>query len=129
MKKFLIFFLLLFLKAPAQKQSVLVYFHTRWCAVCRSQDKILKESHLDEKSKNIRFIAINPETDRESIHIFGKEFKYLSNGMGGIHEIIYFANGNKPPVYPYWVLFSPEGKIIFRYEGILKKEILSQIVR
>lgn len=112
-------------------KPVLIFMHTDWCSICRVQERILvKEAKIPESlSDKIYFINFNSEKQKNRINFFGHQYSFISNGNSGIHELAMKLSGDSGSiVYPLWILLDKNGKVIFRHEGLIKREELIKIL-
>jgi len=112
------------------EKPILIYMKTDWCSICKIQ-KYQVEKDLELKNlmdEKVYFITFNPEKYKESITFFGENYKYISNGNSGIHELAFEFSSNKKPVYPSWILIDKNGKVLLRNEGLIDNGILKLLI-
>lgn len=118
-------------KMAAAPRHILIKMHTGWCAVCKLQDRqIEKDKALQHQlAEGFYFLELDAES-REFIVFNDIEYKFVSNGTGGLHALAAKLSEARAS-YPAWVLLSPDYSIIAHYNGLLKsnelREILSKI--
>ncbi|SHJ24934.1 Thioredoxin-related protein [Cruoricaptor ignavus] len=117
-------------QAHQSKKTIILYFYTDWCSVCRIQKNVLKQSpELVEKLKEkAEFITMNAEAHKEAVTVMGKTYEYIPNGSSGLHELAYEFSAEQQ-VYPLWVFIDPSTGKWSRYEGLLKTEDLEYILK
>lgn len=114
-----------------QQQSprpVLVKIYTGWCGICKIQDKqVAKSQELKTLlAQNFYYLELDAET-KQSITINNITYTFTPHGLtGGMHALA--AQLNPIGSYPAWILLSPDYKILWQYNGLIKPDILIKIL-
>lgn len=112
------------------EKPILIYMKTSWCSVCKIQmHQIEKDSDLEKLlNEKVHFIIFDAEKSREKINFLGKNYKYISNGNSGIHELAMKFSRNQKPIYPTWILINSNGKVLFYQEGLIDNKNLKSLI-
>lgn len=118
-------------KMAKESRPILIKMHTDWCAVCKLQDRqIEKDKALQHQlAEGFYYIEFDAES-REPLVFNGTKYSFIPHGTGGLHALASELNEAKAS-YPAWILLSTDYTILARYNGLLKRgelrEILSKI--
>lgn len=96
-------------------KTVFINFWATWCPPCVAEMPDIHELYLQKKSDELVFLMISHDEipDKATKFLERKEFTFP----------LYFQNAPLPSVYktssiPTTLVISPEGKIVFRREGM-----------
>ncbi len=116
-------------KMQAEPRPILIKVHTKWCSICKIQDKRIEKSPELKKalSEKVYYLQLDAET-KETIVFNNKVYKFIPHGTtGGLHELAAHLCGTGN-AYPCWVILSPGYKKLSQYSGLLtSRELLKTI--
>jgi len=110
-------------------KPIIIHIYTSWCSVCKIESfQLNKDKDLVQLiNENFYFINFEAEKMKEKINFQGKEFKYLTNGNSGTHELVLALSKNKnQPVYPLWIILDKNQNLAYYHEGQFKSEEMKQ---
>lgn len=110
-------------------KPILIKIYADWCAVCKIQDKKIEKDTAIQKllSEKVYYLTLNAEVE-ETIVFNGKSYGYKPNGTKNGHHELATMLTNIDSAYPYWILLSPDYKILGDYSGLLKEEQLKELL-
>lgn len=108
-----------------EMRHVFVFLTADWCKYCKSVEltSFKNEVVIDQLNKNFYTIIFDIE-ERQTINLFGKEFKYKSTGLNtGVHELAELI-GTIDGVLntPTFLIFDQSLQIIYQYSGFMNTE-------
>jgi hypothetical protein len=115
-------------KLSKEPRPVVIELYTDWCDICKIQAKIINKNEIVPVLlyEKFYFSQFNPES-RSPVTFNGKTYTFITNGSGGIHELS-IELGGKQATYPCWIILSPDYKILYRHNGLLKAGELEKIL-
>lgn len=120
------------LHQKSNPKPIIIHIYTDWCSVCKIESfNLNKDKDLVKTiNENFHFINFEAEKTKEKINFQGKEFKYLSNGNSGIHELVLELSKNKTqPIYPLWIILDEKQNLVNYHEGMLKPNQLRELIK
>jgi protein SCO1 len=96
---------------------ILLHFWASWCEPCARDEKPLRDLFSGPGGQGTRFVTIASEDKLENIKKAGKLNAYPGDGYLDSSGNLALALGVK--AYPYTLLLSKEGRVLFREEGPL----------
>jgi len=108
-----------------EMRHVFVFLTADWCKYCKSVEltSFKNEVVIDQLNRNFYTIIFDIE-ERQTINLFGKEFKYKSTGLNtGVHELAELI-GTIDGVLntPTFLIFDQSLQIIYQYSGFMNTE-------
>ena len=110
-------------------KPVVIKIHTERCAYCRLQDKQIEKSRRVLDKLNNDYYCVNLNAEATSPITFSGKTYYFKNYSfrSGIHQLVLDLMGDEKIAYPALIVLDKEYKIVKRYTGYLKKELLEGI--
>ncbi len=111
-------------------RPVVFYFHTDWCAYCAMQSKqIAKDIQLKELlNKYFYFVNFNAES-KSTFYLNNKSYTTHKQYKYALHGIVEHFLGKENEIgYPAWVITDKNYISLFRYQGLLNRKKLKDIL-
>ena len=114
-----------------EMRHVFVFLTADWCKYCKSVEltSLKNEVVIDQLNKNFYTIIFDIE-ERQTINLFGKEFKYKSTGLNtGVHELAELIGAIDGILdTPTFLIFDQYLQIIYQYSGFMNTEDILKLL-
>jgi thiol-disulfide isomerase/thioredoxin len=106
-----------------QGKTIVLNFFTTWCKFCKVEMPGFIEVSKEYKDKNVEFLFIDVQEDKETVEKFLKERNYdnINVVLDVLGEVAaeYGVRG-----YPTTLILDKEGNVAISHVGLMEKEIL-----
>lgn len=109
-------------------RPLLITVYTQNCGYCQMQEKILEKDSIVRNliTKYYHFSTLDAYT-QDTLIINGRT--YTPNPHNHfIHPLVAELAGDTEIAYPFWVIISPDRRIVFRHKGVLSATTLRRIL-
>lgn len=111
-------------------KTIIIYFYTDWCGICKIQEKQLynRPEIMKVLNEQSYFLKINGES-KEPIQFLNSQF--LVENFSENHSFVRAFFEEKSISYPLWIILDKDLNVLGKYEGLIKikefKKLLSQL--
>lgn len=113
-----------------EKKPLLVLLSAEWCKYCQMQkSQLCKNKVFTKKAESFYYVVFNAES-KEDISFNRQTYRYKPAGVSnGIHELATALNGSEQVAFPTWVLLGKDYRMLFKYDGLLTRQQMGELLK